>query len=238
MNKCKICGKEFENGNILGGHVAGAHQTKLQREKLGKAVTKARVEIKSLCKKCGKEFNYFLTKNKDGKINHKAREKTYCSRICANSHKRKNWECKICNSFFQKRTDLFEHKKVHGHMCKICGKIFISGQKLAGHLISHRFLEKLKENTRPPGKLRERLLNLGLKEDKCEICGWAEKFKNDKYSRCQLHHKDGDAHNNFIDNLQILCPNCHSLTESWGNRYRHKSARIYRHKVFDNATLV
>ncbi len=30
----------------------------------------------------------------------------------------------------------------------------------------------------------------------------------------ELHHKDGDKFNNCIENLEVLCPNCHSLTDN------------------------
>lgn len=39
-----------------------------------------------------------------------------------------------------------------------------------------------------------------------------------------VHHIDGDATNNSEDNLQLLCPNCHSLTENYG-RLNAKSTR-------------
>lgn len=48
---------------------------------------------------------------------------------------------------------------------------------------------------------------------KCEKCGW--EVKNPFYGiiPVQVNHKDGDPDNNKEDNLEILCPNCHSLSE-------------------------
>ena len=43
----------------------------------------------------------------------------------------------------------------------------------------------------------------------------------------QLHHIDGNCLNNKEENLQLLCPNCHSLTENFGNSNKN-SSRIYR----------
>lgn len=37
----------------------------------------------------------------------------------------------------------------------------------------------------------------------------------------QIHHIDGNALNNKASNLQLLCPNCHSLTENFGSRNRN-----------------
>lgn len=69
-------------------------------------------------------------------------------------------------------------------------------------------------------KLKRRLIQEGYKEDKCELCGWAQKRNpNDEFTPCELHHKDGNSHNHSLDNLIILCPNCHSLT----NNYRAKN---------------
>ena len=64
-------------------------------------------------------------------------------------------------------------------------------------------------------KLKLRMLEEGLIEDKCEKCGWHEKPLGAEYSPCELHHKDGDSHNHRRENLEMVCPNCHSLTESY-----------------------
>lgn len=57
--------------------------------------------------------------------------------------------------------------------------------------------------------LKLKLIKDGLKEDKCEICGNFE-WQGIKLP-LELHHKDGNHYNNNLNNLQILCPNCHSI---------------------------
>lgn len=59
--------------------------------------------------------------------------------------------------------------------------------------------------------LRDKLVRDGLKEYKCEICGISE-WQGVKLT-LQLHHKDRNHFNNDLSNLQILCPNCHSIQE-------------------------
>lgn len=51
---------------------------------------------------------------------------------------------------------------------------------------------------------------------KCQICGWGEVNKFTNKVPLQIHHIDGDCTNNIESNLQLLCPNCHSLTENFG----------------------
>lgn len=62
-------------------------------------------------------------------------------------------------------------------------------------------------------RLRRKLIEDGIKEQKCESC-MLDKWL-DKPISLELHHVDGDRFNNEFDNLQILCPNCHSQTDNF-----------------------
>ena len=62
-------------------------------------------------------------------------------------------------------------------------------------------------------KLRDRLLREGLKEHKCERCGKTE--WEDEPIPLQLHHINGDRTDDRLENLQLLCPNCHALTDNY-----------------------
>ena len=72
-------------------------------------------------------------------------------------------------------------------------------------------------------KLKIRMLEAGLIEDKCEKCGWCEKLEDSEYTPCELHHIDGNPKNHLLSNLIILCPNCHSLTKSYRFRRGKRS---------------
>lgn len=65
-------------------------------------------------------------------------------------------------------------------------------------------------------KLLKRLVREGYKENRCEICGIAE--WQGKPLTMNLHHIDGDRNNNSLDNLQVLCPNCHSQTQNFAGK--------------------
>ena len=62
-------------------------------------------------------------------------------------------------------------------------------------------------------KLRKRLLKEGLKEHKCENCNKKEWLSNP--IPLELHHINGIKSDLRITNLQILCPNCHALTDNY-----------------------
>lgn len=49
----------------------------------------------------------------------------------------------------------------------------------------------------------------------CELCGWNKINPTTQIVPLEIHHKDGNYLNNNIENLQVLCPNCHSLTPNY-----------------------
>lgn len=62
-------------------------------------------------------------------------------------------------------------------------------------------------------KLRIRLLSEGVKDSKCECCGLSTWLG--KNIPLELDHIDGNCYNHIIENLRILCPNCHAQTETY-----------------------
>ena len=63
--------------------------------------------------------------------------------------------------------------------------------------------------------LRRKLIENGLKEEKCECCGLTE-WMGEKIP-LELHHKNMNHNDNRLENLQILCSNCHSLSHNYSN---------------------
>lgn len=63
---------------------------------------------------------------------------------------------------------------------------------------------------------------LKVNNNKCEICSWGEINPFTGKLTLQLHHKDGDRTNCKKKNIQLICPNCHSLTKTFGYISKYK----------------
>lgn len=77
--------------------------------------------------------------------------------------------------------------------------------------------------------LKKRIIKEGLKIHKCEICNitnW-----NDKVITLELDHVNGNNTDNRIENLRILCPNCHSQTSTF--RGKTKLSNISEKKAIE-----
>lgn len=75
--------------------------------------------------------------------------------------------------------------------------------------------------------LKKRLLEEGLVKDECSECGQLPKWNN-KPLVLQLDHINGDNTDNRIENLRILCPHCHSQTDTWGGKNAQEK-HAYKH---------
>lgn len=81
--------------------------------------------------------------------------------------------------------------------------------------------ELLSSPHRNRGHIKIRLLRSGVKSPECEICGLRE--WRGRPVPLELHHVNGDGKDNRLDNLQIVCANCHAQTDTWGGRNKRVS---------------
>lgn len=92
------------------------------------------------------------------------------------------------------------------------GKILLHGRQIEDYLSNEI---KIGSN-----RLKKYLLELNIKEYKCESCGLCKWM--DRNIPLELHHIDGNKENNNLNNLQILCPNCHAFTHNYRRQKSNK----------------
>lgn len=73
-------------------------------------------------------------------------------------------------------------------------------------------------------KLKLRLFKEKIKQPVCEECGWAT-ISEDGRLPLELDHINGDSRDNRLNNLRVLCPNCHSLKPTHRGRNRKHKPR-------------
>ena len=153
----------------------------------------------------------------------------FCNRVCSN---------KWCNK--QRRPDINVHlsKMLKGRTQAGAHRTFprLSEEQLTARqekfktMIFVRYTRDLqlwKENQIQPSELRCKTLLIFERGRKCEKCGWAEKNLFTNSIPIELEHKDGDCYNNKYSNLELLCPNHHSLTSTFrGANSRKGKGRI------------
>jgi 5-methylcytosine-specific restriction endonuclease McrA len=68
-------------------------------------------------------------------------------------------------------------------------------------------------------KLKMRLIKEGIFKNECSICTTSEWMG--KPLMIELDHIDGNSRNHMLENLRMLCPNCHSQTETFRSKKRN-----------------
>lgn len=112
--------------------------------------------------------------------------------------------------------------------CLNCGKSLVKGQtKYCSNSCQkeYEFKQRVKKwkNGQLPGYSGTnispfvRRYMLEKNNYSCELCGWNKINPYSGNSPLEIHHKDGIFTNNKEENLQVLCPNCHSLTDNYKN---------------------
>lgn len=162
-----------------------------------------------LCKQCQNPISYKQLLNGNVFCKHS------CSATYSNAHR-------IINNRSNKRKPRF---------CLICGNETPSSKNV--------FCE-------PNGKCdsiytRNRALKLGLFQNKSTIRRYLLLTRNHICARCkstewlggeiplETHHKDGNYKNNEEQNLELLCPNCHSITDNYRGKNRGNGRGDYKH---------
>lgn len=132
----------------------------------------------------------------------------FCSKFCGRSFSTKakqikKGKCKNCKVQLKKNQKLY-----CGHTCQ---QIYRHTQYIV------RWKNGLEDGRKGKSGFSKHLKRY-LREtfgDKCSICDWAEINPKSGTIPIALDHIDGNWKNNMPDNLRLLCPNCHALTETY-----------------------
>lgn len=179
---------------------------------------------KRCCLNCGKEL--------------KRGQKKFCSCSCSahyNNLGRKHSEEtkeKIAKSLLKSGVYIENEEK----FCPICGQLIKNKHSLYCSIECYQkalFNKKIEEWKNNPQNFKSvnfsdtiRKYLLEKYDNKCQKCGWGELNPFTNKVPLQIHHKDGDCTNNNENNLELLCPNCHSLTENFGSL--NKNSKRYK----------
>lgn len=108
------------------------------------------------------------------------------------------------------------------YKCKYCLESFDSGRALGGHTTKcqkeHSWDDVVRNVENGHTDFYERVLKKYLIHkfgERCMKCGWAERNQATNKVPIELNHKDGNSKNNDLPNLELICPNCHSLTPTF-----------------------
>jgi 5-methylcytosine-specific restriction endonuclease McrA len=72
--------------------------------------------------------------------------------------------------------------------------------------------------------IKTRLIRAGLLENRCGECGLSE--WRGKPLSVHIDHINGVKNDNRLENLRMLCPNCHSQTETYSGKNMRRSRSL------------
>lgn len=133
-------------------------------------------------------------------------------------------------SFIRKAKKLGCYKPNQGHKG-------VNAKKEYGFSKAHIFIEDILAGKYPQYqtyKLKIRLITEGYFEDKCSMCGWDKKPEGREFTPCELDHINGNPTDHRLENLRLICPNCHSLTETYRFRRGKTNESLGRKLLNEN----
>lgn len=148
----------------------------------------------------------------------------YCSRKCSRQHSGSGRPLK-----YGPNKPPIERNSVTMKPCNHCGDGFkayrqqkycspVCSRSAQSSSIVEQWLAGTLDGHSGGGALRPTIRRYLIEQanHKCSQCGWGEINPTTGKSPLNVDHIDGNSLNNHPDNLRVLCPNCHSLTPTYG----------------------
>lgn len=157
-----------------------------------KHTNQTRFHYKTVCLVCLMPFNTTARKNEKGE----ERFQRFCSLGCKKTHsinKRPYKNCIACGK------TLSDKKQILKFCSKQCGASYMS------------VMTTLSDPNLPMQNMRYKYKGLVFHGLQCQRCGW----NKDPRALC-VHHKKGKKGGNSLDNLEVLCNNCHAIEHCKG----------------------
>lgn len=174
-------------------------------------------------------------KTKATKDSYKANPKRckYCGNIIPYDKRRNDFCSHSCSASYNNQGQIKNGKTLPEHSyCLNCGKEITKRNKYCDNKCQweytyKQYIQDWKNGLGTGSKgvddisnhVRRYLFN--KYHNSCQLCGWNQVNQFTGLVPLQIHHIDGDCMNNSEENLQLLCPNCHSLTENFGARNKN-----------------
>lgn len=122
-----------------------------------------------------------------------------------------------------------QNVKPEKHFCLNCGQEIVKSNKYCNNQCKcdyeyKQYINRWKQGLESGTKGKDDVSNYVRRylfekhNNSCELCGWNLINPYTNLTPLQIHHIDGNCLNNSEENLQLLCPNCHALTENFGSR--------------------